>query len=201
MSGLVRSVEMGAVIRRLLPALLLVTALALAGGVTMASPATAACTPSPLAAAVGRAPAVFTGTVASSAAGAGGGFVQVVAVDRVFRGEVLAPQVRVRTRPGTCQPGQLASGRAYVFLVSPAGDSWRVSGLNGAQPLTPALQAQIVQLTGNEGTPVTETRPPAPEVTFERVASRTPPRLLRVAAPGLAVALAGLLGLLVVRRR
>ena len=189
-------------IGRLLSALLLVlaTTAAAVGGPVGSTPAAAACAPAPLPNALGRAAAIFTGSVVSGAPGAGGGFVQVVAVDRVFRGEVLAAQVRVRTRAGECQPGRLTPGQPYLLLASPAGDAWRATGLASAQPLTPALQAQVVQLTGTEGTPITQSRP-APEVSFERVASERPPRLLRVAAPGLAVALAGLLGLLVVGRR
>lgn len=186
--------------RRLLAVLvlpvLLVPALVVAGAAT--TPTYAACVPQPMAVAAARAPVVFSGTVTGSTP-VTGGFVQTVTVDRLYRGDVPVADVRVRTGAGECQVNQLATGKPYLFLVVPAGDAWQARGLRGAQSLTPALQAEIVRLTGSEGTPVTATEP-AREITYTQVGSERPRPLLRAAAPGLALALAGLLGLLVVGR-
>lgn len=195
----------GGMLRRLLAVLTLAgatltgTLVALVGVSGPPSYAAVTCTLQDLPTAVGKAPVVFVGTVTTSTPAPAGGFVQQVTIERVYRGELPATAARVRTSLGPCQPNQLPTGGRYLFLVDPAGDAWQARGLRGAEPLTPAVEAQVTQLLG-EGTVIAGTGPAAPEVAYERVAPERPRPLLRVAAPGLALALAGLLGLLVVNR-
>lgn len=170
------------------------------------APAQAACSAATPVTQAAQVPVVFTGTVQSVApAHRKTQWVQAVSVDHIYKGSVVTTtDVRVRTdRPnagGTvCGVGKLTVGQRYLFAVTPDGDTWHAAGTGGAAPATPAVLAQIVGVTGPGTAPQTSTPAPA-QVTYTRVGSLHPHRLSRVAAPGVALVIVGLLGLVVVRR-
>ena len=118
-----------------------------------------------------------------------------------------------------CEPGQEVLGDADAHIltyemgaaaalfglssrtvVSPGG---RLSAdqCGGTARATDRLTDQVVELAG-EGTPLGATAPAEQETAeFSKVADAEPETLTRMAAPGLALVLLGLLGLFVVRRR
>lgn len=140
--------------------------------------------------------AVFSGSV-TAATRSGTGIVHDVAVDRVYRGAIDTETVQVQTVPARrCALGRLADGQAYVFFVGGGGEPWVAANDGGTSPATPELVQRVEGLLGEGRPPV----PPAPEeAVFTPVADGEPRRFTRVAAPGLAMILVGLLGLVVVR--
>jgi hypothetical protein len=190
----------GRVLRRAL-ALAIVSACALLGAGAVLGPQTAYAAPGcprPAAAvAVQRATVVFTGVVTSATA-SGDSFVQAVTVDRVYKGDVTSVDVRVRTTGGACGLGKLTADERYVVLATPDGDSWLAGPRSGTAPATDALLARVQALLGPGTAPATSSAPQ--QVTFEQVADTHPRSFLRVAAPGAALVIVGLLGLVVARR-
>ena len=150
-----------------------------------------------------NAAAVFTGVVASAAA-QGTSFVQVVTVDRLYKGQVVTSgQVRVRTTTGRCGLGRLTQGERYVVMAMPDGDSWLAGPRSGTAAASDALLARVQAVLGQGTAPTTGPTAP-PEVSFDRVGAEHPRPFLRAAAPGFALVIVGLLGLLgvgVARRR
>lgn len=155
-------------------------------------------------------PVVFTGTVQSvMALGHRLHWIQAVSVDHIYKGSVTTTDVRVRTdatrstpNGDHCGVGKLTVGQRYLFAVSPESDTWHAAGTGGAAVASPALLTQIVGVTGpGTAPPISTPAPASASVTYTRVGSLHPHRLSRVAAPGVALIILGLLGLVVVRRR
>lgn len=153
---------------------------------------------------VEAADAVFVGVVtAVERSGQGGNrarFTHTVQVERVYKGPIDRVTVPVRTvattrkRPGL---GALERGGRYVFFVQISPGLLSADGCSGTTPATEEQVAKVVELRG-QGRPAV---PPAPiEAAFTRVADSDPVDFTRSAAPGLALVLIGLLGLIVVRR-
>jgi hypothetical protein len=186
---------MGAVslTRRLLAALLLAGSCV----VVLGAPAMAACPARPASTQshVMDASDVFSGSVADRRR-AGDQVVYTVAVDRVYKGSVGAPEVEVsteRSRRG-CGLPDLRPGAHYVFFATAGGSALTTDQRNGTARATGDLTGKVERILG-DGSPPT---PPAPiEATFTTVADE-PTSLQRLAAPGLALVIVGVLGLALV---
>jgi hypothetical protein len=141
---------------------------------------------------------VFTGTVAGRTV-VGNTTSFTVDVDRIYKGQLTAQQVTVTTdtRPRACGLPTLQAGTAYVFFAQESGSGLTIDRRGGTAPASAAYVAQVEQLLG-EGRAAT---PPAPvEATFTTVAD-APADVQRLAAPGEALVLIGVLGLVFVAWR
>lgn len=152
--------------------------------------------------------AVFAGQVVASVRSdtadgvAGESFAQQVEVGRVYQGDLISDMVEVLSerQPQQCSLGRLQVGTTYVFFVQGAGspeDPWVAQGAGGTAPETTRLVSQVERLLGPGREPVAPSRETAE---FTPVEFAEPVPLTRMAAPGAALMLIGLLGLLVVGR-
>lgn len=123
-----------------------------------------------------------------------------VEVERVWQGSVARDVVELSapTPPRRCGL-PVTAGRSYVVFALADGSALSSNLSLGTAPATDALVAEVESALG-EGRTVGAPVEPAPPVATP-VDDSPPPDFGRTAAPGAALALAGLLGLLVVRRR
>jgi hypothetical protein len=185
---------MEAVMRRLL-ALLLVLAgapgVALGVAVGTAGPALACPAPLPLSAAVRRADAVFTGTVTQRTVG-GRQVTYVVDVQRSYAGRLAERQTVVTDRPArACGVPHLQRGGDYLFVADRSRGRLTTSARAGTAVASPRLVRRIETMLGKGQGPI----PTEPvRATFTPVGDAATP-LARLVAPGLALVIVGLLGL------
>jgi hypothetical protein len=148
--------------------------------------------------------AVFSGTVTAvdrqdrTDGQDGAIYLQTVTVNMVYQGKVETATVQVETdrNRAECSLGQLATGTEYMFFVTGAGAPWVASGVSGTRISDPTVVAEVEGVLG-PGQPAVQ---PAPETAeFTPVDASKPQTLSRAAAPGAALVLVGLLGLLLVR--
>jgi hypothetical protein len=148
--------------------------------------------------------AVFTGQVTAvtkqekPAGEPGAYYLQDVTVTRVYQGEIDTEAVQVRSEkvPKECSLGELAVGTEYMFFAVSSGDPWIAESGGGTVPVDPEVVDKVERVLGPGRDPV----PPPPEsAEFTPVQSGEPTTLSRAAAPGVALVLIGLLGLIVVR--
>jgi hypothetical protein len=151
-----------------------------------------------------RADAVFSGVLVDSS-GTGGGrssfATYEVAADTVYKGDVRTSTVDVRSRNNDCALGDLRTDEPYLFFVTAQGSELRADQCGGTAASSGRLVRQVEQVLG-EGTPLGRSNQPEEPVAveFTKVSDAEPDSLTRIAAPGAALVLVGLLGLLVVRR-
>lgn len=151
-----------------------------------------------------RADAVFSGVVVDSS-GTGGGKSEFatyeIKADTVYKGNVRTSTVEVRSKNDDCSLGELKSDEPYVFFVTEQSSELRADQCGGTAPSSGKLVRQVEQVLGQGSTLGGSNKPEEPvEVQFTKVSDAEPDSLTRIAAPGVALVLVGLLGLLVVRR-
>lgn len=197
-------------VRRLLAACLLAGGVLALGTPTVeAAPAGAPpeCERISAAEATQNAQAVFTGVVDSVDRQSGSAqdplFVNEIRVDLVYKGSITTTSVSVVTRPPNKRSqglGALEQGERYLFFVRTLPTDTPVyiaGGCGGTGRATADHVTRVEELLGEGRPPVP---PEQPTVQFARVADADPSSFTRVAAPGLALVLVGLLGLAVVGR-
>jgi hypothetical protein len=119
-----------------------------------------------------------------------------VKADRVYQASLVADSVVVTASVGAaCPPPTLAKGKRYIFFVTENGP--RLMATTATSRATQKLTRQVVAKLGSGVQP----QPAKPvTATFTKVADATPPRLSRLLAPGGALLIVSLLGLLLVGR-
>ena len=167
---------------------------------TAAAPATAAdctCKQGTLERQVARADAVFIGTV-DNVEVADDDHTYDVTATRTYKGTPeRSTQVFSAGGKNACGLGELRAGTNYVFLATGTAAPFEADSCSGTTVRNDTKVTKIEKILG-EGTPVEP--PPPPEAVFTKVEGSAPPGFARMAAPGAAAAIIGLLGLVVVRR-
>ena len=152
---------------------------------------------------VNNAGAVFSGTLTMASGPTTSGDRQTmsydVKVDRVYKGDITSPRVTVKSdaSEAACGLTGMTADTRYLFFVrvseADAADLF-ANSCGGTGPAKSARTQKIVALLGPGSTPI----PPTPEeATFTPVAGAEPATLTRLAAPGAAMVVVGLLGLMV----
>jgi hypothetical protein len=150
-----------------------------------------------------NADAVFTGTLRDRSRVRSGdrpATAYSVQAGVVYKGAVTTADVEVVSPANDCSLRGLRTNEEYVFFVTARGSELRADRCGGTARATGSLVRTVERELG-EGTRVD----PAPEAegaqaVFTPVADAQPESLTRLAAPGAALVLIGLLGLLLVRR-
>ncbi|MDX6359920.1 MAG: hypothetical protein QOH37_2974 [Nocardioidaceae bacterium] len=174
------------------------------GGGAASAAAPPACRPTTVKQDIKAADAVFRGVVTRVRSVHGSGAHRTrdyrVGVDRVYKGSLVTDKVVVTARvtgtgPRACVLPTLAKGERYIFFASEKGA--RLMATTATAKAGRHLTRQVVNQLGDGKQP--EVKPPA-TAQFTRVADANPPRMSKLLAPGAALVIVSLLGLLVVGR-
>jgi hypothetical protein len=166
------------------------------------APAHAACSCErpPLAQQVNEADGVFSGTVTMASGPTTSGKRQImsydVKVDRVYKGDISSPSVTVKSNadPTKCGLSIMTAGARYLFFVRANEANLLADKCSGTGPAKNTKTQKVIALLGPGTTPI----PPTPEeAKFTEVADAEPLPLTRLAAPGAAMVVLGLLGLMI----
>lgn len=146
-----------------------------------------------------RADAVFVARI-DSVAKTEDTFEYAVTATHAYKGTVEHETTVIANQPKSdCSLGELVTGTDYVFLVVGAAAPYTViSTTCGATGTASDNRVADVEAVLGAGTAIEEPAPPAPTMTKVEQSAPTPAG--RLAAPGAAMVLVGLLGLFVVRR-
>ncbi|WP_248579806.1 hypothetical protein [Nocardioides sp. InS609-2] len=180
---------------------LVVMLLALSGVLLTQLPAHACtCTQQTFADQIQAADVVFTGSVSTISPPSEGTVTYDVAADRIFKGGLGGSVVTIHSpaKTGACGLGELPADRPYVFLVARSGTAYTAESCGGTAPVSAKMNERVGRLLG-QGEPVASTTAPE-SATYTKVEQAAPATLARLAAPGAALVIIGLLGLMVVRR-
>lgn len=118
---------------------------------------------------------------------------------RVYAGEITTDPVDVASPDDSCGLDPTGDQRYLVFAVERRG-ALASDLCRGSTPARQRVLGQVQRALG-PGEAFQEPPPPPPGPAFTRVLEEPPPDFTRTAAPGAALALIGLLGWFVVRRR
>ena len=166
---------------------------------TASAPASAACTckQGQLEQQVKRADVIFIGTV-DHVETAGNDQTYDITASRAYQGmPERSTQVFSAGGKKACGLGKLGVGTSYVFLATGTGAPYDADSCGGTSVANPTKVAKVEGLLG-EGTSV---EPPPPPTAQRTLVEESPPAgFARAAAPGAAIAIISLLGLVVVRR-
>lgn len=164
---------------------------------TPASAAECTCKRGQLSQQVDRADVLFRGTV-DNVDPQGDGFVYDITASRAYVGSPeRSTQVVSEGGRNACGLGELAVGTEYVFFATGTEAPYSADSCGGTSVANPTKIDKVEELLG-QGTAVDP--PPPPTAVLTKVEESAPPRFARAAAPGAALVLLGLLGLVVVRR-
>lgn len=176
---------------------LLLTAWAGSAGAAGAPPQTRKCAAPTVKQAARGADVVFTGVLDKGTSAQDSTY--SFQAEQLYAGHLTSPSVLVRAS-SSCPLARLRPGKEYVVFARERQGAL-VSGTDdGTTRATRQVVRQVEQALG-KGESLGATAQPSTKPTYTRVASGQPASLSRVAAPGVALVLVGLLGLLVVRRR
>jgi hypothetical protein len=193
-------------LRRLLAALFVAGAFLVVGpaggAVSAAAPCTCTGTTQDF---VRAANAVFTGRVvaitpSAGTAGNASARTNTVQIARVYKGGMITTETVDVVTPrsfGNCAR-PLRQGRDYVFFVE-SDEGFTATDCGGTARTSAPLVRKVERLLGG-GRPPVPVEPDPVEVTLTPVNTDDPASLTRLAAPGVALVIVGLLGLTVVRR-
>ena len=146
---------------------------------------------------VDRADVIFRGTV-DTVTPQGDGFTYDVTASRAYEGSPeRSTQVVSEGGRNACGLGELVVGTEYVFFATGTEAPYAADSCGGTSVANPTKVDKVEKLVG-AGTAVEP--PPPPTAVLTKVEDSAPPRFTRAAAPGAALVILGLLGLVVVRR-
>lgn len=173
--------------------------------VTLLIPAAASaapdhCAPTTFKQEVKKADVVFRGVVTKVGQVRGKGDQQTISykveADRVYQASLVGDKVIVTAAVGTeCDVSRLDKGGRYIFFVTEDGS--RLLATPATAKATHSLTRKVVAKLGDGVQPEPA---PQPVAEFTKVADASPPSLSRLLAPGAALVIVSLLGLLVVGR-
>jgi hypothetical protein len=182
------------VLRALLAGMLVVGGLVLA---VQAPAAACTCQPADAERQTSRADAVFIGTV-DGVTQVDQQFEIAVTATRSYKGTVDRSTTVTTARQTTaCGIGEPEQGADYLFIVRGDAPPYVANSCDGTGRLDPD---RVAQVEGILGTGQAVEPPPPPTATLTRVEDSPPASLARMAAPGGALVIIGLLGLVVVGR-